>query len=112
MPNSADMGLGGTFTSDRISCTLVRLFSRLRISDRIARLGSSSSRFPSDNRMADAADNNEDGIMNPGDCFTIEPSLVQGSNSRGSMWEDGWTMATEVCEHCTMTVRPVLSRQS
>lgn len=34
--------------------------------------------------------------MQPGDCFTIEPSLVQGSDSRGSMWDDGWTMATEV----------------
>ncbi|NXD32740.1 MAP1 aminopeptidase, partial [Spelaeornis formosus] len=33
--------------------------------------------------------------MRPGDCFTIEPSLVQGYNSRGFMWEDGWTMSTE-----------------
>ena len=45
---------------------------------------------------ADGADNNEGGVMSPGDCFTIEPSLVQGSNSRGGMWDDGWTMATEV----------------
>ena len=35
-------------------------------------------------------------VMRPGDCFTIEPSLVQGYNSRGFMWEDGWTMSTEV----------------
>ena len=34
--------------------------------------------------------------MLPGDCFTIGPCLVQGSNSRGEMWDDGWTMATEV----------------
>ena len=33
--------------------------------------------------------------MRPGDCFTIEPILIQGSNSRGYMWDDGWTLATE-----------------
>lgn len=33
----------------------------------------------------------------PGDCFTIEPSLVQGSDSRGDTWDDGWTMTTLVC---------------
>ncbi|WVF71491.1 methionine aminopeptidase, type I [Kwoniella sp. CBS 6097] len=39
--------------------------------------------------------NNESGEMRPGDCFTIEPCLVQGRNSRGVLWDDGWTMATE-----------------
>ncbi|WRT66407.1 methionine aminopeptidase, type I [Kwoniella shivajii] len=39
--------------------------------------------------------NNDVGKMRPGDCFTIEPCLVQGSNSRGELWDDGWTMATE-----------------
>ncbi|WVR07078.1 methionine aminopeptidase, type I [Kwoniella sp. DSM 27419] len=39
--------------------------------------------------------NAEPGEMRPGDCFTIEPCLVQGRNSRGSLWDDGWTMATE-----------------
>ena len=34
--------------------------------------------------------------MEIGDCFTIEPSLVHGSNSRGFIWDDGWTMSTEV----------------
>lgn len=34
--------------------------------------------------------------MRPGHCFTIEPCLVQGTNARGFMWDDGWTMATEV----------------
>lgn len=34
--------------------------------------------------------------MMPGDCFTIEPSLVQGSDSRGDTWDDGWTMTTLV----------------
>jgi hypothetical protein len=35
--------------------------------------------------------------MKPGDCFTIEPALVQGSDSRGDIWDDGWTMSTLVC---------------
>ncbi|KAK8864436.1 methionine aminopeptidase, type I [Kwoniella newhampshirensis] len=39
--------------------------------------------------------NSENGTMMPGDCFTIEPCLVQGSNSRGQLWNDGWTMSTE-----------------
>lgn len=34
--------------------------------------------------------------MQPGDCFTIEPALVQGSNSRGTVWDDGWTVTTDV----------------
>lgn len=38
--------------------------------------------------------------MEPGDCFTIEPSLVQGSDSRGDMWDDGWTLATDVSSDC------------
>ncbi|OCF74587.1 methionine aminopeptidase, type I [Kwoniella mangroviensis CBS 8886] len=39
--------------------------------------------------------NDEPGEMVPGDCFTIEPCLVQGRNSRGKLWDDGWTMVTE-----------------
>ncbi|KAI9639743.1 peptidase M24, structural domain-containing protein [Dioszegia hungarica] len=39
--------------------------------------------------------NSDRDTMRVGDCFTIEPSLVQGSNSRGFQWDDGWTMATE-----------------
>ncbi|WWC89287.1 methionine aminopeptidase, type I [Kwoniella dendrophila CBS 6074] len=39
--------------------------------------------------------NDEQGVMKPGDCFTIEPCLVQGRNSRGQLWDDGWTMVTE-----------------
>ena len=34
--------------------------------------------------------------MEPGHCFTIEPALVQGKRSRGHMWDDGWTIATDV----------------
>ncbi|WVQ80759.1 methionine aminopeptidase, type I [Cryptococcus sp. DSM 104549] len=39
--------------------------------------------------------NTEPGKMMPGDCFTIEPCLVQGLKSRGDLWDDGWTLATE-----------------
>lgn len=39
--------------------------------------------------------NSDLGEMKPGDCFTIEPPLVQGSKSRGILWDDGWTMSTE-----------------
>lgn len=34
--------------------------------------------------------------MTVGDCFTIEPALTQGFNARGSLWEDGWTVSTDV----------------
>jgi hypothetical protein len=44
------------------------------------------------------AANSDRDTMRVGDCFTIEPSLVQGSNSRGFQWDDGWTMATEVSD--------------
>jgi methionine aminopeptidase len=39
--------------------------------------------------------NNLPGLMQPGHCFTIEPCLVQGDQSRGYGWIDGWTYATE-----------------
>lgn len=35
-------------------------------------------------------------IMKPGDCFTIEPPLVQGNKPRGTVWDDGWTVTTDV----------------
>lgn len=44
----------------------------------------------------DCEENSDTEIMKPGDCFTIEPILVQGSKSRGKLWDDGWTVATEV----------------
>jgi len=40
--------------------------------------------------------NREEGVMQVGDCFTIEPCLVQGVNARGYLWDDGWTLSTEV----------------
>lgn len=41
--------------------------------------------------------------MQPGDCFTIEPPLVQGPNSRGTVWEDGWTVGTDVSHESSHT---------
>ena len=40
-------------------------------------------------------ENDFPGDMRPGHCFTIEPCLVQGDQSRGYGWSDGWTYATE-----------------
>ncbi|BEI84756.1 hypothetical protein CcaverHIS002_0501570 [Cutaneotrichosporon cavernicola] len=39
--------------------------------------------------------NHERGLMKSGDCFTIEPPLVQGTRPRGGVWDDGWTVATD-----------------
>jgi len=33
--------------------------------------------------------------MMPGDCFTIEPCLIQGLNPQGWCFPDGWTTSTE-----------------
>ncbi|KZP00215.1 methionyl aminopeptidase [Calocera viscosa TUFC12733] len=40
-------------------------------------------------------ENDEPGVMRPGQCFTIEPCIVDDEDSRGFMWPDGWTVATE-----------------
>ncbi len=42
------------------------------------------------------AENHERALMKPGDCFTIEPPLVQGTRPRGGLWDDGWTVASDV----------------
>jgi hypothetical protein len=40
--------------------------------------------------------------MQPGDCFTIEPSIEQlhvgpdGEVGGGDIWKDGWTVVTKV----------------
>ncbi|KAM6488857.1 methionine aminopeptidase [Amanita muscaria] len=52
--------------------------------------------------------NEEPGIMVPGDCFTIEPSIVQGSNPRGWIFPDGWTMSTENCARSAQAEHTVL----
>ncbi|KAG6877168.1 hypothetical protein C0993_009734 [Termitomyces sp. T159_Od127] len=40
--------------------------------------------------------NDEPGVMLPGDCFTIEPPLIQGMDPVGYIFPDGWTVSTEV----------------
>ncbi|KAF8076900.1 methionyl aminopeptidase [Lyophyllum atratum] len=52
--------------------------------------------------------NDEPGIMMPGDCFTIEPSLIQGSNPRGWIFPDGWTASTENCARSAQAEHMVL----
>ncbi|KAG6840409.1 hypothetical protein C0991_006880 [Blastosporella zonata] len=52
--------------------------------------------------------NDEPGVMVPGDCFTIEPSLVQGSNPQGWIFPDGWTASTENCARSAQAEHMVL----
>ncbi|KAG5720470.1 hypothetical protein E4T56_gene4748, partial [Termitomyces sp. T112] len=52
--------------------------------------------------------NDEPGVMLPGDCFTIEPSLIQGSNPRGWIFPDGWTASTENCARSAQAEHMVL----
>ncbi|KAH9899397.1 methionine aminopeptidase [Cubamyces lactineus] len=41
--------------------------------------------------------NDEPGEMQPGDCFTIEPAIIQGTDPHGWTFPDGWTVSTENC---------------
>ncbi|KAI0658629.1 peptidase M24, structural domain-containing protein [Cubamyces menziesii] len=41
--------------------------------------------------------NDEPGEMRPGDCFTIEPAIIQGTDPHGWTFPDGWTVSTENC---------------
>ncbi|KAI0068523.1 Creatinase/aminopeptidase [Artomyces pyxidatus] len=47
--------------------------------------------------------NDEPGIMLPGHCFTIEPSLIQGPDPHCWIWPDGWTASTEVRTPCPIS---------
>ncbi|THH29800.1 hypothetical protein EUX98_g4395 [Antrodiella citrinella] len=38
--------------------------------------------------------NNEPGSMQPGHCFTIEPCIIQGTDSSSWTFPDGWTAST------------------
>ncbi|KAJ7595214.1 peptidase M24, structural domain-containing protein, partial [Mycena floridula] len=38
--------------------------------------------------------NDEPGIMAPGDCFTVEPCIIQGLNHESRLFPDGWTATT------------------
>lgn len=41
--------------------------------------------------------NDEPGAMLPGDCFTIEPNIIEGTDPQGALLPDGWTVVTESC---------------
>ncbi|KXN89007.1 Methionine aminopeptidase 1D, chloroplastic/mitochondrial [Leucoagaricus sp. SymC.cos] len=52
--------------------------------------------------------NDEPGIMKPGHCFTIEPSIIQGRNPRGWIFPDEWTASTENCARSAQAEHMVL----
>ncbi|KDR84405.1 hypothetical protein GALMADRAFT_711713 [Galerina marginata CBS 339.88] len=52
--------------------------------------------------------NDEPGVMEPGHCFTIEPPIIQGSNPRGWVFPDGWTVSTENCARSAQAEHMVL----
>ncbi|KAK2459938.1 hypothetical protein APHAL10511_008023 [Amanita phalloides] len=52
--------------------------------------------------------NDEPGVMVPGDCFTIEPCIVQGKDPTGWIFPDGWTTSTESCARSAQAEHMVL----
>ncbi|KAI0371461.1 methionine aminopeptidase [Pilatotrama ljubarskyi] len=52
--------------------------------------------------------NDEPGEMQPGDCFTIEPALVQGTEPYGWTFPDGWSVSTENCARAAQAEHMVL----
>jgi len=52
--------------------------------------------------------NDEPGTMKPGHCFTIEPAIIEGSNSNGWVFPDGWTASTENCARSAQAEHMVL----
>ncbi|TBU58677.1 methionine aminopeptidase [Dichomitus squalens] len=52
--------------------------------------------------------NDEPEIMQPGDCFTIEPAIVQGDDPSGVTYPDGWTVSTENCARAAQAEHMVL----
>ncbi|KAI0722536.1 peptidase M24, structural domain-containing protein [Earliella scabrosa] len=52
--------------------------------------------------------NEEPGVMEPGDCFTIEPAIVQGTDPAGVTYPDGWTVSTENCARSAQAEHMVL----
>lgn len=56
--------------------------------------------------------NDEPGTMLPGHCFTIEPSIIQGSNPRVWVFPDGWTASTENCARSAQAEHMVLITES
>ncbi|KAH9854891.1 methionine aminopeptidase [Lenzites betulinus] len=56
--------------------------------------------------------NDEPGEMQPGDCFTIEPAIIQGTEPRGWTFPDGWTVSTENCARAAQAEHMVLITDS
>ncbi|EIW61524.1 methionine aminopeptidase [Trametes versicolor FP-101664 SS1] len=56
--------------------------------------------------------NEEPGQMQPGDCFTIEPAIVQGTEPLGWTFPDGWTVSTENCARAAQAEHMVLITDS
>ncbi|RPD67446.1 methionine aminopeptidase [Lentinus tigrinus ALCF2SS1-7] len=52
--------------------------------------------------------NHEPGVMEPGDCFTIEPAVVQGDDPSAVTYPDGWTVSTENCARSAQAEHMVL----
>ncbi|KAK0207102.1 methionyl aminopeptidase [Desarmillaria ectypa] len=56
--------------------------------------------------------NEEPGIMKPGHCFTIEPSIIQGTDPKGWLFPDGWTTSTENCARSAQAEHMILITES
>ncbi|KAI0751169.1 methionine aminopeptidase [Daedaleopsis nitida] len=54
----------------------------------------------------------EPGVMEPGDCFTIEPAIIQGTDPAGFTYPDGWTVSTENCARSAQAEHMVLITDS
>ncbi|KAL1719265.1 methionine aminopeptidase [Schizophyllum commune] len=52
--------------------------------------------------------NEEPGTMAPGDVFTIEPVVIQGSDPSTWIFPDGWTASTENCARAAQAEHTVL----
>lgn len=58
--------------------------------------------FHHEPQISHTSDSAPEGVMTPGDCFTIEPSVEQlhigpdGEVGGGDIWKDGWTVVTKV----------------
>ncbi|KAG6824153.1 hypothetical protein H0H92_007843 [Tricholoma furcatifolium] len=52
--------------------------------------------------------NEEPGVMLPGDCFTVEPAVIQGPDPHGWIFPDGWTASTENCARSAQAEHMVL----
>ncbi|PIL37611.1 hypothetical protein GSI_01305 [Ganoderma sinense ZZ0214-1] len=52
--------------------------------------------------------NDEPEVMQPGDCFTIEPAVVQGDDPTGVTYPDDWTVSTRNCARAAQAEHMVL----